>query len=207
MILSYKLLCVIKLPISRSLQYLSACIRGPPPPHTGSTHRPTRRTPIPSQRSVIHQLIQHWDPYAQLRQQVSGTRQMEQLSLHFPRKIVATGDSSALREEMCALEPQEENAKPRNLLWKPMSWLGDLSSRGLAAAWVLPLWQTFVCIALGMLVPILAALHIQPSPSERRVQPVCLVQLDEYEGDDRKDRLDNQFDLDFYGDHAARRCH
>ena len=48
---------------------------------------------------------------------------MEQLSLHCPQKIVATEDSSALREEMRALEPQEDNAKARNLIWKPMSWL------------------------------------------------------------------------------------
>jgi hypothetical protein len=94
---------------------------------------------MPSQRSVTHQLIQHWAPYAQLRQQFSGTRQMEQLSLHCPQKIVATEDSSALREEMRALEPQEDNTKARNLIWKPMSWLGHLSSRGPEAAWVLPL--------------------------------------------------------------------
>ena len=114
----------------------------------------------------------------------SGTRQMEQLSLHCPQKIVATEDSSALREEMRALEPQEENAKARNLIWKPMSWLGHISPKGPEAAWVLPLWQTFVCTALGVPVPVLAALPTQPNLP--RVKCGC-----------------KQFDLDFYGDHVS----
>ena len=33
---------------------------------------------------------------------------MEHLSLHCPQKIVATEDSSALREEMRTLEPQQD---------------------------------------------------------------------------------------------------
>ena len=31
----------------------------------------------------------------------------------FPQKIAATDDNSALREDMRALEPEEENAQPR----------------------------------------------------------------------------------------------
>ena len=41
----------------------------------------------------------------------------------FPQKIAATDDNSALREEMRALEPEEENAQPRTLHWSPWVFL------------------------------------------------------------------------------------
>ena len=60
--------------------------------------------------------------------------------------------------EMNALEAQADNAKARDLHWKPLSWLGTLRPTTANDAWDQPLWETFVCTTLGLEVPVLASL-------------------------------------------------
>jgi len=47
--------------------------------------------------------------------------------------------------EMNALEEQADNAKARELHWKPLSWLGTIRTTTPNDAWDQPLWETFVC--------------------------------------------------------------
>ena len=44
---------------------------------------------------------------------------------------------------MNGLEEQADNAKPRELWWKPLSWLGTLRPTTVNDAWDPALWQTF----------------------------------------------------------------
>ena len=46
--------------------------------------------------------------------------------LHLPQKHKATVPESTLRVEMNGLEERTDNAKARDLFWKPLSWLGTL---------------------------------------------------------------------------------
>jgi hypothetical protein len=55
-------------------------------------------------------------------------------------------------------EEQADNAKARDLHWKPLSWLGTLRPTTANDAWDQPLWDTFVCTTLGLEVPVLASL-------------------------------------------------
>jgi hypothetical protein len=57
-----------------------------------------------------------------------------------------------------ALEAQADNAKARDLHWKPLSWLGTLRPMTANDAWDQPLWETFVCTTLGLELPVLASL-------------------------------------------------
>ena len=43
-----------------------------------------------------------------------------------PQKLKATEKDSTLRVEMNAMEEQADNAKARDLYWKPLSWLGTM---------------------------------------------------------------------------------
>ena len=78
--------------------------------------------------------------------------------LHMPQKHKATVPDSTLRMEMNALgEEQADNAKARELHWKPLSWLRTLRPTTANDAWDQPLWETFVCTTLGLEVPVLAS--------------------------------------------------
>ena len=78
--------------------------------------------------------------------------------LHMPQKHKATVSDSTLRMEMNALEEQADNAKARELHWKPLSWLGTIRPTTPNDAWDQPLWETFVCTTLGLEVPVLTSL-------------------------------------------------
>ena len=91
---------------------------------------------------------------------VSGTparRLEEQRQLHLPQKHKATVPDSTLRVEMNNLEEQADNAKARELFWKPLSWLANRPTSA-NDAFDPALWETFVSTTLGLELPILAAL-------------------------------------------------
>ena len=77
----------------------------------------------------------HWAPFKALRQRYAGAPFEQQLQLHLPQKHKATEQDSALRVEMTGLEDQADNAKPRELWWKPLSWLGTLRPTTANDAW------------------------------------------------------------------------
>ena len=54
-----------------------------------------------------------------MRQHYVSTRFQAQRQLHLPQKYKATVPESSLRVEMNALEEQADNAKARDLYWKP----------------------------------------------------------------------------------------
>jgi hypothetical protein len=60
------------------------------------------------------------------RQRNAGTRFEEERQLHLPQCHKATEQDSTLRVDMNSLEEQADNAKARNLYWKPLSWLGTI---------------------------------------------------------------------------------
>jgi hypothetical protein len=130
----------------------------PPASSSSQDQQPTASGPIPSQRRLTQQLTAHWPQFKILRQRYAGTRFEEQRQLHMPQKHKATVPDSALRMEMNALEAQADNAKARDLHWKPLSWLGTLRPTTANDAWDQPLWETFVCTTLGLEVPVLASL-------------------------------------------------
>ena len=105
-------------------------------------------------------MTKRWAPFKALSQRYAGTRFEEQRQLHLPRKHKATVQDSTLRVEMNALEEQPDNAKARDLYWKPLSWLGTIrpTSDNGADAFDPALWATFVSTALGFEVPILSSL-------------------------------------------------
>jgi hypothetical protein len=113
---------------------------------------------IPSQRRVTEQLTKHWAPFKALRQRYAGTRFEEQRQLHLPQKYKDTVQDSALRVEMNNLEEQADNAKARELYWKPMAWLGAIRPTTANDAFDPALWETFLSTTLGLEVPTLAAL-------------------------------------------------
>jgi hypothetical protein len=76
---------------------------------------------IPTHRRVTEQLTKNWAPFMALRQHYAGTRFEEQRQLHLPQKHKATVADSTLRVEMNAPEEQADNAKARDLYWKPLS--------------------------------------------------------------------------------------
>ena len=81
---------------------------------------------IPTQRRVTEQLTKNWAPFKVLRQRYADTRCEEQRQLHLPQKHKATVAGSTQRVEMNGLEEQADNAKARELFWKPLSWLGTI---------------------------------------------------------------------------------
>ena len=129
------------------------------PSQSTSSQQNTKTPLIPTQRSVTHQIIKKWGPYAEVKDKFNSSRHKEQLSLHCPQKIAATDVNSTLREEMRALEPAEENAQPRTLRWVPVGFLGKIGPRHHADSWHLSLWQTF-CSTIGERIPVL----VPPSP-------------------------------------------
>jgi len=107
--------------------------------------QPTRGpNPIPSQRRLTQQLTQHWPQFKALRLHYASTRSEDQRQLHLPQKHKATVPESSLRVEMNALEEQADNAKARDLYWKPLSWLGTIRPSSASDAFDPNLWATFV---------------------------------------------------------------
>ncbi len=112
-----------------------------PTKDVGYQHRPS------------HVLTKHWAPFKALRQRYAGTRFEEQRQLHRPQKHKTTVQDSALRVEMLNLEEQADNAKARELYWKPMGWLGAIRPTTANDAFDPALWETFVSTTLGLEVP------------------------------------------------------
>jgi hypothetical protein len=147
-----------------------------------SHHLP--KSVIPTQRRVTEQLTKNWAPFKVLRQHYGGTRFSEQRQLHLPQKHKATVADSTLRVEMNGLEEQADNAKARELFWKPLSWLGTIRPTSANDAFDPALWETFVSTTLGLGVPILAALpRLNNSPLAK-----CGCKF---------------FCMDFHGDHTS----
>jgi hypothetical protein len=92
--------------------------------------------------SDTEQLTKHWAPFKALRQRYAGTRFEEQRQLHRPQKHKATVQDSALRVEMLNLEEQADNAKARELYWKPMGWLGAIRPTTANDAFDPALWRS-----------------------------------------------------------------
>jgi hypothetical protein len=59
---------------------------------------------------------------------------------------------------MNGLEEQTDNAKARDLFWKPLSWPGTLRPSSATDAFDLPLWETFFTSTVGLEVPVLSSL-------------------------------------------------
>ena len=82
-----------------------------------------------------------------------------------------------------SLEEQADNAKARELFWKPLSWLGTIRPTSANDAFDPALWETFVSTTLGLEVPILAALpRLHNSPLNAAAIKFC---------------------MDFHGDHTS----
>ena len=85
---------------------------------------------------------------------------------------------------MNGLEEQADNAKARELFWKPLSWLGTIRPTSSNYAFDPSIWETFVSTTLGLEVPILAALpSLHNSPLAK-----CSCK---------------KFCMDFHGDHTS----
>jgi hypothetical protein len=148
-----------------------------------SQHLP--KSVIPTQRRVTEQLTKNWAPFKVLRQRYAGTRFEERRQLHLPhKKHKATVADSTLRVEMDGLEEQADNAKARELFWKPLSWLGTIRPTSANDAFDPALWETFISTTLGLEVPTLAALPcLHSSPLAK-----CGCK---------------KFCMDFHGDHTS----
>jgi hypothetical protein len=119
------------------------------PASSSSQDQPTRPRPIPSQRRLTQQLTKECPQYKALRQRYAGTRFEEQRQLHLPQKHKATVPESGLRVEMNTLEERADNAKARDLYWKPLSWLGTIRPSSANDAFDPNLWATFVSTTLA----------------------------------------------------------
>jgi hypothetical protein len=85
---------------------------------------------------------------------------------------------------MNGLEEQADNAKARELFWKPLSWLGTIRPTSANDDFDPALWETFVSTTLGLEVPILTALpRFHHSPLAK-----CGYK---------------KFCMDFHGDHTS----
>jgi hypothetical protein len=118
---------------------------------------------IPTHCCVTEQLTKNWVSFKVLCSRYAGMRFEEQLQLHLPQKHKATVADSTLRVEMNGLEEQADNAKARELFWKPLSWLSTIRPTSANYAFDPAILETFS--TLGLEVPILAALsHLHNSP-------------------------------------------
>jgi hypothetical protein len=92
--------------------------------------------------------------------------------------------STSKTVEMNNLEEQADNAKARELFWKPFSWLVATRPTSANDAFDPALWETFVSTTLGLEVPTLAALpRLHNSPLAK-----CGCK---------------KFCMDFHGDHTS----
>jgi hypothetical protein len=108
---------------------------------------------IPSQDKVTVQILNHWQSFITLKLSYAGSRRVEHLSLRSQQNIVVTVEDSVLRTEMTGLESQEEDAPPRILFNKSMSWLGQIRPNHRDEAWPATLWKTFFSVSLGVPIP------------------------------------------------------
>jgi hypothetical protein len=65
---------------------------------------------IPLQHRVTMQILQHWQPFRDLKLTFAVSRRAEQLSLRTQQRIIATAEDSVLRTEMANIESKEEDA-------------------------------------------------------------------------------------------------
>ena len=85
---------------------------------------------------------------------------------------------------MNGLQEQADNAKARELFWKPLSWLGTIRPTSSNDAFDPSIWETVVSTTLGLEVPILATLpRLHNSPLAK-----CCCK---------------KFCMDFHGDHTS----
>jgi hypothetical protein len=56
---------------------------------------------------------------------------------------------------MAGLESQEEDAPKRILVFKPMSWLGQIRPHRRDEAWSASLWQTYFAMTMGAQIPVI----------------------------------------------------
>ncbi len=61
---------------------------------------------IPSQHRVTQQILNHWQPFLDLKLMFAGSRRTEQIGLCSQHKIVVTVEDYVLRTEMDDLESQ-----------------------------------------------------------------------------------------------------
>ena len=70
---------------------------------------------LPLQKRVTLQILNHFQPFKDLKETFAVSRRAEQLCLRTKQRIVATVEDSVLRTEMENLESQEEDAPKRVL--------------------------------------------------------------------------------------------
>ena len=75
---------------------------------------------IPSQHRVTQQILNHWQPFRDLKFRFTCFRRAEQLNLRSQQCIVATVEDSVLRTEMTGLESLEEDDPKCILFFKTM---------------------------------------------------------------------------------------
>ncbi len=73
---------------------------------------------IPSQHRVTMQILDHWQPFRDLKLVFAGSRRAEQLGMRSQQRVVATVEDSVLRTEIAGLESQEEDAPKRILFFQ-----------------------------------------------------------------------------------------
>ena len=88
-----------------------------------------------------------------LRQTATHTRSSEQQKLQTAQKYRAVAADSVLRGDMELLEPEAEDAAPRNLYYAPLSFLSQIGSNSQDLAPTSA--DFFVSRALGAPIPIL----------------------------------------------------
>jgi hypothetical protein len=113
-----------------------------------------------------------------LRQHYASTRFEEQRQLHLPQKHMATVPESSPRVETNALQEQADNAKSRNLYWKPLSWLGTIRPSSSNDAFDPNLWAT--CVLVGLEVQVLSFL---PRHHNNPLAKCCKKHYMDFHGD------------------------
>ena len=61
---------------------------------------------IPAHNRLTHQIVQHWQPFQNLKLTFAVSRRAEQGRLRTQQRIIATAENSVLRTEMANLESQ-----------------------------------------------------------------------------------------------------
>ena len=90
---------------------------------------------IPSQYRVTQQILNHWQPFKDLKVRFVGSRRAEPLNLRSQQRIVATVEDSVLRTEMTGLESLEEDDPKSILFFKPMGCLGQIRPHRRDESW------------------------------------------------------------------------
>ena len=95
---------------------------------------------IPSQRELTRQISAHWAPFIHTRRNPPNARLAEEKSLRATQTYTAAVQESTIREEMRALEPAHDDAKPRTLKFKPLGWLPQIRATDDDESWPIDLW-------------------------------------------------------------------